>query len=806
MKKQVTNGIKHTHLITEAIQLLRNNTSGKDKVCLKFKNLTPQTIESNQALTYFSENELEQTFYPGDSVLNVKIPSLVENHLSNEVGIIEVSLFSNSKQKKQETLKIYAYPPNEKLNTSIHFETPNTSKEEVIKMARRGSRKSGRFEEEEALPHPPADSSYGKNRVVTEQGAVDLRTIQDQLNSITNQLETVTGNQPSTVTFPSSSSSSTTTTTTTTSDNAQYDGQTPPECIAYEWREVEVPLTVKRKERIEVRKPAIYIPGHFECPPGTEMIGAGGHTGQTPMPPMPDYGGGYHTPGYPDSDWGDSNQDWGHTPSPHYPPQHQQQHQPQTGGWNQPTQHHSQTGGGGWNQPVTTNLTVTLTPSSVASSGTFSLMVTGAMPNEKIRIEIYQNNQKLGQLGIYTADTTGVVNLANQVATSTAGTYLFKVLSQSNRSGQATITVGVGGSPTGIPIGMVYATTTEVDISINPIPQNAELDLIAEVMVASAPTDASGTVTFYIDNAKVGTGTLNAQGIAVFTQPASGLAVGTHTAIAVFEGSTNFSMSRSSALSFSVIAPTATSPTGTGTTPTGTTLQYEDPTFDTATNRLKCARGTLVQVGGVWKCDLTSLGLTYVSPTQQIDPTTGQTYIGCPTGSTPRYMNGTLYCEVPAPGTTPNVSNAPFSLITLQNGWRNTFEVDATSGYARAQMRNIGGAIQLGGNVTGATSQRTQTLANSNRSSVIFTLAAANSPKSVQRITIPAYSQQGGIREATLVVVPVYGTSSSPSTSPSPAPTTGATPTGANVYIEAPNLEPEGTFALDNVTIQLGYL
>ena len=90
----------------------------------------------------------------------------------------------------------------------------------------------------------------------------------------------------------------------------------------------------------------------------------------------------------------------------------------------------------------------------------------------------------------------------------------------------------------------ILATSTTLTSSTNPSPVNQNLTFTASVTAASGtPT---GTVTFLDGTTSIGTGTLNASGLAVLN--ISSLNVGTHPITARYEGATGFSGSTSSVL------------------------------------------------------------------------------------------------------------------------------------------------------------------------------------------------------------------------------------------------------------------
>jgi sugar lactone lactonase YvrE len=110
-------------------------------------------------------------------------------------------------------------------------------------------------------------------------------------------------------------------------------------------------------------------------------------------------------------------------------------------------------------------------------------------------------------------------------------------------------------------------TSTALTVSPNPVFDGQPATLTATV--SPAPTGSpAGTVSFYSGATLLGTGTLNASGVATFTT--SSLAVGAEGITAVYAGNAGFAASTSSALSltvttsFAVTAPTTAIPVAPG--------------------------------------------------------------------------------------------------------------------------------------------------------------------------------------------------------------------------------------------------
>jgi hypothetical protein len=102
-------------------------------------------------------------------------------------------------------------------------------------------------------------------------------------------------------------------------------------------------------------------------------------------------------------------------------------------------------------------------------------------------------------------------------------------------------------------------TTTSLVSSSSQIIWGQSVAFTATVAPASGTGTPTGTVTFKDGGTQIGTGSLNASGLATFS--ASGLAVGSHSVTAVYSGDSNFSASTSAAVSVTVSASAKTATT-----------------------------------------------------------------------------------------------------------------------------------------------------------------------------------------------------------------------------------------------------
>lgn len=103
------------------------------------------------------------------------------------------------------------------------------------------------------------------------------------------------------------------------------------------------------------------------------------------------------------------------------------------------------------------------------------------------------------------------------------------------------------------------STITSLAASSSQIVLGQSVAFTATVAPASGTGTPTATVTFKDGGAQIGTGTLNASGLATFS--ASGLALGAHSVTAVYSGDLNFSSSISAAVSVTVSTPVKTATT-----------------------------------------------------------------------------------------------------------------------------------------------------------------------------------------------------------------------------------------------------
>jgi len=142
--------------------------------------------------------------------------------------------------------------------------------------------------------------------------------------------------------------------------------------------------------------------------------------------------------------------------------------------------------------------------------------------------------------GALNGDTFTVTYSTTATAASPIGTYPITAAVTGVAIGNYNLTV-VPGVLTITP----PATATVVTTSASPVPQGTSVTFTAAVTSAGLPVPAA-TVNFYNGATLLGTGTLNALGVATFTT--SALAVGTYTITATYQATPNYASSSGTVL------------------------------------------------------------------------------------------------------------------------------------------------------------------------------------------------------------------------------------------------------------------
>jgi len=185
---------------------------------------------------------------------------------------------------------------------------------------------------------------------------------------------------------------------------------------------------------------------------------------------------------------------------------------------------------------TTTKVTSSLNPSKFGQGVTFTATVTpvsGVVPSGTVT---FFNGTT--QINVGTLNSSGVASIVT--GSLAVGTHSITAVYNGS--------VDDFGSTSAALTQTVTAATTSTTLtsSLNPSTLGKAVTFTAKVTPASGST-ATGTVTFKYGSTTIGTGTLNSSGVATVTT--SGLAVGTHSIVAVYNGSTNDLTSTSAALS-----------------------------------------------------------------------------------------------------------------------------------------------------------------------------------------------------------------------------------------------------------------
>jgi sugar lactone lactonase YvrE len=189
-------------------------------------------------------------------------------------------------------------------------------------------------------------------------------------------------------------------------------------------------------------------------------------------------------------------------------------------------------------------------PAVVATTITFTATVSSSAGTPSGSVGFYDGTTLLGSgtlaLGVAAYATSGLVVGAHSITAAYGGNSNFSALTSS----VLTETVTVPATTT---------TATTLTASPNPLADGQPATLTATV--TPAPTGSpAGIISFYSGTTLLGTGTLDASGVATFTT--SSLVVGGDSITAVYPGNAGFAASTSSALSETVnTAYTVTGPT-----------------------------------------------------------------------------------------------------------------------------------------------------------------------------------------------------------------------------------------------------
>ncbi len=223
---------------------------------------------------------------------------------------------------------------------------------------------------------------------------------------------------------------------------------------------------------------------------------------------------------------------------------------------------------------TTTALTASASTIAVGSSITFTATVTpaaGSTGTPTGTVTFYDGSTVLGTgavsaSGVATYTTTGLTTGTQSFTASYPG--------DSNFSTSTSSAVSVTVNPATI------GTSTALSASSTNAVSGTSITFTATVTPASGGTTPTGTVTFYDGATSLGTGTLNASGVATYAT--SALSVATHSITASYPGATspsiNFTASTSAALLVAITAPAVATSTAIAATSTnavsGTSITF----------------------------------------------------------------------------------------------------------------------------------------------------------------------------------------------------------------------------------------
>jgi hypothetical protein len=218
---------------------------------------------------------------------------------------------------------------------------------------------------------------------------------------------------------------------------------------------------------------------------------------------------------------------------------------------------------------VASPLTLTsVTPSSAtAGSGTFTLTLNGTGFREGSVVGISN-----GATTVYpTVTYVSPIQLTVQMpATSIASAGTLQVYVENFPQGQGWTGCAVFGYQTFIVHNSSLATSTSVSSAMNPSLYGSNVTFTANV--ASAESNATGTVTFIDGSTVLGIGAVNGAGIATYST--SSLAAGTHSVTAAYGGDSNNLASTSGVLTQVVDQLAALNSPAPSSTLTGTTATF----------------------------------------------------------------------------------------------------------------------------------------------------------------------------------------------------------------------------------------
>src|SRR5271163_2483374 len=211
------------------------------------------------------------------------------------------------------------------------------------------------------------------------------------------------------------------------------------------------------------------------------------------------------------------------------------------------------------------------------AGGQFGNMAVNSTSSDQGQLSVYGARRSSdGALTVVAINkTTGAIatslTLANYNAAGTAAVYSYS---------NANLTQIVAGSPVAVASGAVnytfpaysatvfvftpkttsaIATTTSLSTSATQVTFGQSVAFTATVAPTAGSGVPTGSVNFFDGTTQIGTGALNASGVAMFSS--SSLAVGAHSVTAVYAGDANFSGSTSGVVAITIVALAKTNTT-----------------------------------------------------------------------------------------------------------------------------------------------------------------------------------------------------------------------------------------------------
>jgi hypothetical protein len=188
----------------------------------------------------------------------------------------------------------------------------------------------------------------------------------------------------------------------------------------------------------------------------------------------------------------------------------------------------------------TTTLTSSTNPSSSGASVTFTATVAAVAPGMGTPTGTVNFLDGTTQIGTGTLNSSGVATFIT--STLSVGTHSITAV----YAGDTNFTTSTSSALSQV---VNQATTTALASSVNPSVSGQTVTFTATVSPASGTATPTGTVNFLDGTTQIGTGTLNASGVATFSTSTLTVSGSPHSITAVYGGGPNFGGSTSSAVS-----------------------------------------------------------------------------------------------------------------------------------------------------------------------------------------------------------------------------------------------------------------